>query len=447
VRYSEYERLLFDRRDNGVLLVTMNRPEKYNATDETMHRELAQVWSDISADRHTRVAVVTGAGKAFSAGGDLSMVKQMVGDYERVGDMLSEMSSLVYNMANCEKPIISAINGTAVGAGTVVGLMADISICALDARLGDGHVKLGVAAGDHAAILWPLLCGMAKARFYLLTGEMLTGEEAERLGMVSKALPREQVLDEALRIADVLAIGSQSAIRWTKRALNNWLKIGRPDLRPVRGLRNARFHGPRRPRGSHCHRGEARAPLPVGVGPELVVRAVRGTVMYRAPPVSNGPGRPQPDHDRSEERCPVDLSYPPEVESFRDEVRAVLRSELPDEFAGLGSIVDPDDAHAWAEDWRTTLYRNRLIGVAWPEEHGGRGLTKLHQVALVEELARAGVPFGMPGTPSASRCSPTRCWRGAPTNSAPASSPRSPRVRRSGARASPSPGPGPTSPH
>ena len=92
----------------------------------------------------------------------------------------------------------------------------------------------------------------------------------------------------------------------------------------------------------------------------------------------------------------MDLSYPPEVESFRDEVRAVLRSELPDEFAGLGSIVDPDDAHAWAEDWRTTLYRNRLIGVTWPEEHGGRGLTKLHQVALVEELARAGVPFGMP---------------------------------------------------
>ena len=244
MRYSEYERLLFDRRDNGVLLVTMNRPEKYNATDETMHRELAQVWSDISADKHTRVAVVTGAGKAFSAGGDLSMVKQMVGDYERVGDMLSEMSSLVYNMANCEKPIISAINGTAVGAGTVVGLMADISICALDARLGDGHVKLGVAAGDHAAILWPLLCGMAKARFYLLTGEMLTGEEAERLGMVSKALPREQVLDEALRIADVLAIGSQSAIRWTKRALNNWLKTAGPIFDQSAAYEMLGFMGP-----------------------------------------------------------------------------------------------------------------------------------------------------------------------------------------------------------
>ena len=142
--------------------------------------------------------------------------------------MLREMSDLVYNIINCEKPVVSAINGVAVGAGTVVALLADISICALDARLGDGHVKLGVTAGDHAAILWPLLCGMAKARYYLLTGEMITGEEAERLGMVSKAVPRDQVLDEALRVADSLATGSQPAIRWTKRALNNWLKLAGP---------------------------------------------------------------------------------------------------------------------------------------------------------------------------------------------------------------------------
>jgi enoyl-CoA hydratase len=124
--------------------------------------------------------------------------------------------------------VISAINGVAVGAGLVVALLADISVCAEDARLGDGHVKLGVAAGDHAAIVWPLLAGMAKARYYLLTGEMLTGVEAERIGMVTKALPRDQVLDEALRIADTLATGSQTAIRWTKRALNNWLKTAGP---------------------------------------------------------------------------------------------------------------------------------------------------------------------------------------------------------------------------
>ena len=228
MKFSEYEQLLFERRDNGVLLVTMNRPDKYNAADEQMHGELARVWAEVSADPETRVAVITGAGKAFSAGGDLAMVQRMAGDHDRVAHMLREMSDLVYNMVNCEKPIISAINGVAVGAGTVVALLADISICALDARLGDGHVRLGVAAGDHAAILWPLLCGMAKARYYLLTGEMITGEEAERLGMVSKALPRDQVLDEALRVADSLATGSQHAIRWTKRALNNWLKMAGP---------------------------------------------------------------------------------------------------------------------------------------------------------------------------------------------------------------------------
>jgi enoyl-CoA hydratase len=226
--FDQYQQLRFERRDNGVLLITMDRPEKYNATDEQMHGELARVWADVSADPDTRVAVVTGAGKAFSAGGDLAMVKRMAGNHDRVAHMLAEMSDMVYNMINCEKPIVSAINGVAVGAGTVVGLMADISICALDAKLGDGHVKLGVAAGDHAAILWPLLAGMAKARYYLLTGEMLTGEEAERLGMVSKALPRDQVLDEALRVADTLATGSQLAIRWTKRALNNWLKMAGP---------------------------------------------------------------------------------------------------------------------------------------------------------------------------------------------------------------------------
>lgn len=226
--YSHYNQLAFERRDNGVLLITLDQPQKYNAADEEMHGELARVWADVSADPDTRVAVVTGAGKAFSAGGDLDMVQRMAGDHDRVSHMLSEMSDMVYNIVNCEKPIVSAINGVAVGAGTVVALLADISICAQDAKLGDGHVKLGVAAGDHAAILWPLLCGMAKARYYLLTGEMLTGAEAERIGMVSKALPREQVLDESLRVAQGLAQGSQPSIRWTKRALSNWMKTAGP---------------------------------------------------------------------------------------------------------------------------------------------------------------------------------------------------------------------------
>ena len=128
--YGSYDCLLFERREHGVLLVTMNRPEKYNAADEAMHGQLARVWADIARDEQTRAVVVTGAGKAFSAGGDLAMVQRQIGDYGRVTSMLSEMSDLVYNMVNCPQPIVSAINGVAVGAGLVVALLADISICA-----------------------------------------------------------------------------------------------------------------------------------------------------------------------------------------------------------------------------------------------------------------------------------------------------------------------------
>ncbi|TDC84900.1 enoyl-CoA hydratase/isomerase family protein [Actinomadura sp. 7K507] len=242
--FSEYEHLTFERRPDGVLLITMDRPEKYNAADERMHTELARVWTEVSADPETRVAVVTGAGRAFSAGGDLGMVERMMGDYDRVSHMLSEMSDLVYNIVNCEKPVVSAINGVAVGAGTVVALMADISICAQDARIGDGHVRLGVAAGDHAAIIWPLLVGMAKARYYLMTGEMVEGAEAERIGLVSKAVPREEVLPEALRVAETLATGSQPAIRLTKRALNGWLRMAGPIFDQSAAYEMLTFLGP-----------------------------------------------------------------------------------------------------------------------------------------------------------------------------------------------------------
>jgi enoyl-CoA hydratase len=242
--FDDYKQLTFSRRDNGVLVITINRPEKYNAADEEMHTELARVWTDVSADTLVRVAVITGTGKAFSAGGDLAMVERMAGDYERVSHMLNEMSDLVYNIINCEKPIVSAINGVAVGAGTVAALLADVAIAAEDAKIGDGHVKLGVAAGDHAAIIWPLLAGMAKARYYLLTGEMVTGAEAERLGMVAKAVPRDQVLDEALRVADVLATGSQQAIRLTKRALNNWLRSAGPTFEQSAAYEMLTFLGP-----------------------------------------------------------------------------------------------------------------------------------------------------------------------------------------------------------
>ncbi|GAA3754118.1 enoyl-CoA hydratase/isomerase family protein [Microbacterium kribbense] len=242
--FSSYQQLLFERRGHGVLLVTLNNPDKYNAADEGMHGELARVWDDIARDESVRAVVVTGAGKAFSAGGDLAMVRRLAGSSERVGNMLSEMTRLVQGMADCPVPIVSAINGVAVGAGAVVALLADISVCADDARIGDGHVRLGVAAGDHAALVWPLMAGLAKARYYLLTGEMITGAEAERIGLVSRCLPRAQVLGEALRIADGLATGPQQAIRLTKRVLNGWLRQSMPLFDQAAAYEMLGFLGP-----------------------------------------------------------------------------------------------------------------------------------------------------------------------------------------------------------
>jgi enoyl-CoA hydratase len=226
--YDAYQDLRFDRRPHGVLLITIDRPERMNATSERLHTELANVWRDVAADADTRVAVITGAGRAFSAGGDLDMIERMAGDYRRVAAMASEAAQLPLNMLDCEKPIVSAINGTAVGAGLAVALMADISVIAQDARLTDGHLRLGVVAGDHAAILWPLLCGMARAKYYLMTADFIDGVEAERIGLVSKCVPGDQVLDRALEIATRMATGPQQAVRWTKRTLNHWLRQAIP---------------------------------------------------------------------------------------------------------------------------------------------------------------------------------------------------------------------------
>jgi enoyl-CoA hydratase len=228
VDFAEYRHLLFERRPNGVLLITINRPDRMNATDEVLHNELSRVWLDISADPETRVAVITGAGRAFSAGGDLAMVQAQVGNFPKMAAVMKEAGDIVYNIINCEKVIISAINGVAVGAGLAVALMADISIMAEEARITDGHIRLGVGAGDHAAIIWPLLCGMAKAKYYLLTADFIDGREAERIGLVSRCVPGERVVPTALEVAEKLATGPQLAIRWTKRALNNWLRQAGP---------------------------------------------------------------------------------------------------------------------------------------------------------------------------------------------------------------------------
>ena len=229
MQYSEFQFLTFDRRPHGVVLMTLNRPDVLNATNARLHWELTQVWDVVNNDPEVSVVIVTGAGeRAFSAGGDLSWISEMAGDPAKVSNTMKEAGDIVFKMLACEKPIISAINGVAVGAGLAVALMADISIMAEEARISDGHVRLGVSAGDHAVILWPLLCGMAKAKYYLMTADFIDGREAERIGLVSLCVPRTQLLDKAMTTANKLATGSQSAIRFTKRSLNNWLRLFQP---------------------------------------------------------------------------------------------------------------------------------------------------------------------------------------------------------------------------
>jgi len=141
-----------------------------------------------------------------------------------------EASDLVYNLVDCSKPVVSAIRGTAVGAGLAIALLADVSVAGRNAKILDGHTRLGVAAGDHSVIIWPLLCGLAKARYYLLTNEPLTGAEAERIGLVSLCVDDDSVRERALEVAVKLAAGSRSALAFTKHALNNWLRLAGPSF-------------------------------------------------------------------------------------------------------------------------------------------------------------------------------------------------------------------------
>ncbi len=243
-RYTDFASLRFARPHDGVLEIVMSTPGKLNAAGHDMHRDLADVWHAVDRDPDTRVAVIRGEGRAFSSGGDLDLVSDMADDFAVRVRVLREARDLVYNVVNCSKPVVSAMHGAAVGAGLVVGLLADVSIAARSARIIDGHTKLGVAAGDHAAIVWPLLCGMAKAKYHLLTCEPLSGEEAERIGLVSLCVDDDDLLDTAYDVARRLAAGSQSAIRWTKYALNNWLRSAGPAFDTSLALEFLGFAGP-----------------------------------------------------------------------------------------------------------------------------------------------------------------------------------------------------------
>ena len=242
-RYAKYTVFEIDRPAERVLRLTFNRPETYNSLDAEGHAQLTAIWRDIDADPDLSAVIITGKGKAFSAGGDFSLVDKNIASADARAHGFREARQLVFNMLDCSKPIISAINGVAVGAGLVAALLADISIAGRSARIIDGHTRLGVAAGDHAAICWPLLCGMAKAKYLLMTCEPVDGAEAERIGLVSLVVDDDALQERAVAVAKRLTAGAPSAIRWTKHSLNNWYRSMGPTFDASLALEMLGFAG------------------------------------------------------------------------------------------------------------------------------------------------------------------------------------------------------------
>jgi enoyl-CoA hydratase len=254
----DFDELSFDRPADGVLRITLDAPG-LNSVGPRCHQQLADVWPAVDRDPSVRVALLQGAGKGFSAGGSFELVQSMIDDYDARGRVMREARDLVLNIIGCSTPIVSAMHGPAVGAGLVAGLLADVSVVGRTARIIDGHTRLGVAAGDHAAVCWPLLCGMAKAKYYLLTCDTLTGEEAERIGLVSLCVDDADVQARALEVAVQLAAGAQAAIRFTKHTLNHWYRAQIPAFDASLAYEFFGFGGPDVREGLASHT-EKRAP-------------------------------------------------------------------------------------------------------------------------------------------------------------------------------------------
>jgi enoyl-CoA hydratase len=229
-RYAAFDRLLFDRPAPHVLRVTINNPDKLNAITGDMHGQLERIWAVIDQDPEVRATIITGAGRAFSSGGavDDMPVESPLDPAQMFSKGFAGASRLVAGIINSRKPIVSAINGPAVGAGLAIALLADIPIAAKHAKLLDGHLRIGVTPGDHAAIVWPLLCGMAKAKYYLMTNRTMTGEEAERNNLVALAVEADELEAKALEVAVELAAVAPTALRMTKYVMNHWLRQAQP---------------------------------------------------------------------------------------------------------------------------------------------------------------------------------------------------------------------------
>ena len=222
VDYSRYKTLKVEKREK-VAIITLNRPEQLNAIGGEAHPEVVSIFEDLDKDEEVNSVIITGAGRAFSAGGDINLMQAMIKDPSLM-ILMSEPKKLVKNILNLRKPIIAAVNGDATGLGADLALYCDIIIAAENARIGDPHVRVGLVAGDGGCIIWPLLIGMCRAKEYLMTGDLIKAPEAERIGLINKCVPLENLMEEAWKMAKRFADGPIQAIAWTKVCLNKILE-------------------------------------------------------------------------------------------------------------------------------------------------------------------------------------------------------------------------------
>lgn len=207
-------------RRGRILTVTLDRPEKLNAFNAQLHTDLVQAIGFAGNDRNSDVIVLTGAGRAFSAGGDIDWQQDACDDPSLFEVTVREAKQIVFGLIDCEKPTIAKINGPAIGLGATVALFCDVSFIAQSGYIADPHVKVGMVAGDGGAVIWPQLIGFARAKEYLLTGDRIAAGTAERIGLINHAV-EDSELDAAVdAFADRLAAGAQLAIRYSKVTIN-----------------------------------------------------------------------------------------------------------------------------------------------------------------------------------------------------------------------------------
>jgi enoyl-CoA hydratase len=223
MNFSGYKTLTFERRER-VLEITLNRPEKLNAVDEVLHEELARVFVDVSNDPNCDIAVLTGAGRAFSSGGDIDWMQKMIDNPSSFEKTSREAKQIVFSLLDCEKPVIAKLNGHATGLGATIALFCDVIFASDTAKIGDPHVNVGFVAGDGGAVIWPQLIGYARAKEYLMTGDLMTATEAARIGLINHVVPAAELNERVKQFADRLAAGATKAIRWSKMSANIGLK-------------------------------------------------------------------------------------------------------------------------------------------------------------------------------------------------------------------------------